>query len=99
LHQVIIFHQLLHIVRHVGSQVVPTIRKLTDSKLFSADIIENQCLNVIDIIDLQSIQFCLDHVEKPTMKTFNKKNRFGVYLFHGTLCWFKFTDPTVKSNY
>jgi hypothetical protein len=86
LDQVAVLHHLANIVRHVRAEIVATVRQFTDRQLFLTDIEQNQRLNIVDVLDPETVKLCFHDLQKLAVEPLDQFDRFKVArpcVFHG----------------
>ena len=71
-------NELLDVVGNVRAEIIAAGAQLTRRHIVVADVIQQQCLNRIDIGATATIELVLDHVKEAAVKTLNQGERFKI---------------------
>jgi hypothetical protein len=70
--QVAVFRYFLDIIRDVGAEVITTASQFADGHFGKTDVVEDKRLNVVNILNAQTIRLDLHDVEGPPTLSLNQ---------------------------
>ena len=78
---VLVLDELLEVVGDVRTQVVATLRQLTNRQSVVADVVEDQRLHVVDVTRTDPFEFEFDDLQELPVQTLDQRHRVEVVLF------------------
>src|SRR5438270_9552375 len=80
--QISVLDHLLDVVGDVGSEITAAQRELTHGHLCVPNIEQHHCLDIVDVVNPESLQFQFDNLQELTMKALDQRNHFEVEVVH-----------------
>ena len=70
--------ELLDVVGDVGAEIAPAQRQLADRQLVGPDIEQNQRLDVVDVLNAQTVEFSPHEFEKLAMQPLDQRDHIEI---------------------
>src|SRR5689334_9270829 len=80
--QIAVLDHLLDVVGDVGPEITAAQGELAHRHLRVPNIEQHHCLDVVDVVNTESLQLKLDDLQELTMKALDQRNHFQVEVVH-----------------